>query len=93
MAEEYIGADGRGTNQKRYMTIDDARRGDVKPRPEPKIDEDVSKVLGEKVRVNDPRLIRWAAERSRGRDPNDLSTHSNLESEAARRSLKEHFRK
>ena len=60
-------------------------------RQEPKIDVEVSKIVGKDVRVNDPRLIRWAAEQSRKRGEYDNDPRPLLSFESNREELKRIF--
>ena len=44
----------------------------AKPKPEPQADKEVSRIVGKKVLVNDPQLIKKIAEWSRRKDPEEM---------------------
>lgn len=46
--------------------------GLMKPKEEPKIDQEVSKIVGVKVFANDPRLVRLVIEEKKKKDPDNF---------------------
>lgn len=58
---------------------------------EPQVDKEVSKIVGTKVFVTDPRLLKLVVEEKRGRDPESDTPHRILQSDSFRKKLKETF--
>lgn len=41
----------------------------IRPKQAPKIDKDVSEIVGKPIRVNDPRLVKLCAKHAANKDP------------------------
>ena len=50
-------------------------RVEPKPRAQPKVYEEVSKAVGKKIYVNDPRLMREVLKWREGANPNKMDRH------------------
>ncbi len=62
----------------------------IQPRKEAKVDEKISEIVGKEVRVNDPRLIKAAAERAK-RNDSEFSASDGWDSKTNKEILKKHF--
>lgn len=69
-----------------------SRRAPLRPREEPKVDTEVSHIVGKRVFVNDPKLIKKVAEWRRNKDPNSDIPDNYLQQERCRNELKELFK-
>ena len=61
----------------------------MKPKSEPKIDQEVSKIVGKKIFVNDPRLIKLVIKWRNSKDPDNYDNF--LHNEKHREELRKTF--
>ena len=61
-----------------------------KPKEPPKIDPYVSEIVGRDIMINDPKLIKWAADKSKQNKSDTIPTNM-LEDKINRRELTELF--
>jgi len=73
----------------RYNFINYRDRFNLPPKAEPKIDEEVSKIVGKKVHVNDPRLIKLVIKWKANKNPDNVDNY--LHDENKRNELRQVF--
>lgn len=52
-----------------WININELQRTEMPRKSEPKVDVEVSKIVGRKILTTDQRLLRWVGEKSRTADP------------------------
>jgi len=73
----------------RYNFISYRDRYNLKPKAEPLIDKEVSQIVGKKVHVNDPRLIKLVIKWRANKNPDNVDNY--LHDENKRAELKQVF--
>ena len=59
----------------RYNFINYRDRYNLKPKAEPAIDKEVSQIVGKKVHVNDPRLIKLVIKWRNSKNPDNVDNY------------------
>ena len=70
----------------RYNWINARSRNSIGPKIEPKIDKEVSQIVGKKIYVNDPRLIKLVIQWKANKNPDNMDNY--LHDPAKREELK-----